>query len=90
MKAIADNLPEKMTAHAVRRLRPCSHCQGIGDDGLMIHGERGHDADLRFHTGCYVERYGFEAVVELPSAERDKFRMRDLTVPQMRKLLKLR
>lgn len=66
------------------------HCNGVGDGTQMIHGSRGHDAGLRIHTACYVQRYGFEAVKELPKAERDKFRMCDLTLQQMRQLMALR
>lgn len=87
MEAIADNLPERITAHAVRRFRPCAHCEGIGSDELMIHGSRDHDAGLRFHTACYVKRYGFTAVLDLPRAEQEKFRLCDLTTKQMRKLI---
>lgn len=82
-----DNVPEKITAHTVRRIRACSHCKGIGVNELMVHGSRGHDADLNFHTKCYVERYGFEAVLGLPRAEQAKFRVCDLNIKQMRKLV---
>ena len=80
---LTDNLPEPMKAHDVRHIRQCSHCGGIGDDRLMI-----HEDDDRIHTKCYLKRSGFTAALKLTRSERDKFRVCDLTIPQMRRLLR--
>ena len=81
---VIDNVPEgALTAHAVRRLRPCAHCAGIGDHQQMILSAAGQ----HYHTGCYVASVGFAAVLRLSRAERGKFRLCDLSVRQARKLL---
>lgn len=85
-KPRTDNIPEKLTAHAVRRLRTCFHCKGLGDGKQMIHGSSGHDAGNIFHTVCYLGRYGFDAALNhLNVSELGKFRMCDLTQRQMLK-----
>lgn len=85
-----DNMPEKLTAHAIRRLRPCHHCEGIGDGNLMIHGSSGHDGGWLFHTACYIKSFGFDAALRhLPASELGKFRLCDLTPAQMQKLIQV-
>jgi len=74
-----DNVPEKLTAHAVRRLRPCGVCGGIGDRDMMIYGAT--------HTSCYLKAYSFGDLLALPASERGKFRLKDLTMQQMKRLL---
>lgn len=86
-KPITDNMPEKVTAHSVRGFRGCLHCGGLGHKDHMILGESGHDADKFFHTLCYVQRYGFDAVLTLSIRNRGMFRLCDLSKAQMRKLM---
>jgi hypothetical protein len=81
IKRRTDNIPAKLTAHAVRRLTMCAVCGGLGDKALMIHGDT--------HTSCFVERFGFERTYALPAAECAKLRLCDiskLTSPQCRKI----
>jgi hypothetical protein len=77
-----DNMPEHLTAHAIRRLRPCTYCKGMGDGNLMIR----HGADERIHTHCFVVGMGYPAALKLSAEEMGKFRLCDLTASQMRKL----
>ena len=83
-KPIYDNLPEKLTAHAIRRLRPCVLCNGFGDRDEMIVPSLG--SEERFHTQCYIEACGFDAALRLPTSERGKFRLCDVTWQQARQL----
>lgn len=77
-----DNMPAHMTAHAIRRLRPCTHCKGLGDGNLMIRVGKYE----RIHTHCFVVGEGYPAALKLPAEEMGKFRLCDLTASQMRKL----
>lgn len=65
-----DNMPAKITAHAVRRMAVCHICGGFGDRTLMI--ERTH------HTSCTVQTLAASALAKLPKGERRKFRLIDL------------
>lgn len=73
------------TAHDVRHLCVCSVCGNVGDDREMIPR---HDA--RYHTKCFVENFGEALVERLPRAERDKFRLCDVSHEFMCKLLDMR
>lgn len=79
MKPITDNLPTKITAHAVRGLRLCKHCGGLGHKDHMVHGTH--------HTLCWKLAKGFKAVLSLPLKEREKYRVRDLTIRQAHQLV---
>jgi len=85
MKAIIDNVKGFRTAHDVRRLRVCQGCHGLGSTGQMI-----QLADDHWHTRCFRVRQGFKAVLALPLAQRDKFRMCDLTLREMQRLIDTR
>lgn len=82
MKPIIDNMPEKLTAHAIRRLCQCGRCRGMGDGEQMIENET-----LKYHTTCYVKKFGLRAVLALPRADLGKLRIRDLTRRQMQRLM---
>jgi hypothetical protein len=88
---------ELRTAHDVRRIRQCVHCDGAGFGDSMVHigldsnpkrvsGVRG----ASYHPQCYLAAYGFRSVTQLPLSQRDKYRMKDLNVRQMRRILDLR
>jgi hypothetical protein len=77
-----ENMPEHLTAHAIRRLRPCTYCKGLGDGSQMIRAE----GDLRTHTHCFVLEHGYAATLKLSAEEMGKFRLCDLPASQMRKL----
>lgn len=83
----ADNLPEKITAHVVRGLRECMHCEGIGHKDHMILGDQGHDGGEFYHTVCYVERYGFSVVLSLSRRNLGMFRMCDVSNVQMQQII---
>lgn len=67
---IDDNLPVKMTAHAVRRLVACDKCAGMGDRSLMILGAT--------HTSCAAVTMTSNELRRLSNKERGKFRLCDL------------
>jgi len=82
MKRRTDNMPAKLTAHAVRRLTSCSLCRGLGDRTLMVNGDT--------HTSCFAEKFGFKGLTELSGAEIGKLRLDDiskLSVKQQRAVL---
>lgn len=81
MKPITDNLPTKITAHAVRGLQICERCGGLGHRDHMVYGTH--------HTLCWKLAKGFKAVLALPSRERDKYRLCDLTIRQAQQLVAL-
>jgi hypothetical protein len=69
-KREADNMPDKLTAHAIRRLTVCAICGGMGDRTLMISGS--------IHTSCAVETMTAKELLALPVKERGKIRLCDL------------
>lgn len=80
------NDAEITTAHSVRVLRGCCLCSGLGmKDAMICLNDR-----ALAHMVCVLRKYGFRFATRLPRSERDKFRVRDLTVRQMRRLLALR
>lgn len=81
-----DNVANMDKAHDVRRLRECIHCHGIGDREQMLCTPSG----ALSHTRCFLEVYGFDAVLDLPVGLSGKFRMCDLTDAQMIQLLRQR
>lgn len=66
-----DNVPAKITAHAVRRMAVCHICGGLGDRTLMIERTQ--------HTSCAVETMAASLLAKLPKGERRKFRLCDLS-----------
>lgn len=78
---VIDNVDNMRTAHDVRRLCQCSHCNGLGDRDQMI------CAPVPYHTRCFRQAFGFELVLELPAAQSGKFRISDLSAKEMRRLL---
>lgn len=67
------------TAHDVRHLCPCRHCDQIGDDREMVLSE--------FHPGCFAKQFGEAAIFNLAGEDRKKFRLCDVTPDTMRRLL---
>lgn len=84
VQPITDNVDNMRTAHDVRRLCLCSHCGGLGDREQMI------ALGGPYHTLCFRQVFGFEAVLALPMAQSGKFRMRDLSTTEMRRLINRR
>jgi len=78
---ILDNMPSKITAHSVRGFRECYGCGGIGHKDHMVQGQ--------WHTKCFRAEYGLIGVLQLPSAERGKFRLCDLSRSDMKRMLAL-
>jgi hypothetical protein len=90
-KPIFDNMPVRMSAHAVRALRPCRVCKGVGDGHQMIQLPGWTRAELvHYHTGCYIRSVGFKSALNLSPEEMGKFRMCDLTTMQMIRLSRAR
>lgn len=98
----AINEIELRTVKDVRLIRKCDHCGGSGMLGSLIEcGFSGQTYDsytntaagtpikYSFHQKCYVDKFGFRKATKLPAAERSKFRIKDLTMRQMRRLLEL-
>lgn len=40
-----------------------------------------------YHTLCFRQAFGFEAVLALPNPQQGKFRISDLSIEEMRKLI---
>lgn len=85
-----------MKAHDVRHLCVCEICGGLVDDRGSIRPRGKHfehyfskdyNLDAHWHPGCYVEKYGEEGVFVLAREERRKFRICDVTIDTMRRLL---
>lgn len=79
---LIDNVPENITAHVIRKLNQCRICGGVGHVDLMVHGQ--------YHTRCFIKDKGFKVVLALPGPQKNKFRLKDLTSLQARRLLKQR
>jgi hypothetical protein len=54
----------------------------MGDAEQMMESDK-----LKYHTACYVRKFGFRAVLALPRAERGKLRICDLSRRQMQRLM---
>lgn len=92
---------ELKTAHSVRMIRPCAHCNGTGMfDNMITSGMSGQPYNSQytaagtpgkyfFHPQCYVEKFGFRKATKLPLEERGRFRMKDVTIRQMQRLMEL-
>lgn len=92
---------ELTTAHSVRMIRPCEHCKGSGmRDDMVTSGFVGQPYDSTytaagtppkyfFHPQCYIAAFGFRKATKLPAIERARFRMKDVSVRQMRRLIEL-
>lgn len=93
---------ELKTVHSVRLIRGCDHCGGTGMYGTLIEaGFSGQPYDsytsaasgtpvkYSFHPQCFVEKFGFRKATKLPLVERNKFRIKDLTLKQMQRLVEL-
>lgn len=92
---------ELKTAHSVRMIRPCSHCNGTGMvDSMITAGMSGQPYNSEFtaagapgkylfHPQCYLDKFGFRKATKLPLTERNRFRMKDLKVRQMQRLMEL-
>lgn len=98
----AINEVELKTVKDVRLIRKCDHCAGHGLYGAMVEsGFSGQPYDsytnvfvgtpvkYRFHPQCFVSKFGFRKVTKLPACERSKFRVKDLTIKQMQRLLEM-
>lgn len=81
-----------ISAHEVRRMRPCAHCEGVGFNTAMVLIDRGMTGvpGAFYHPQCYLSAFGFRAVTKLPLKERDKYRLCDVNARQMRRLLDIR
>ncbi len=73
---LIDNVPDPFTAHDVRRLCACHHCKGIGDRKRMISVQK------PYHTLCFRQTFGFEAVLALPDTQQGKFRISKWRMPR--------
>jgi hypothetical protein len=70
MKRRTDNMPEKITAHVVRRLVGCRLCGGLGDRSMMIESDT--------HTSCFSEKFGFKGLMGLSRESANKMRLCDI------------
>lgn len=92
---------ELKTSHSVRLIRPCDHCSGTGmRDNMIQAGMSGQPYNSEwtaagtpiksfFHPQCYLNKFGFRKATKLPLSERNRFRMKDVTVRQMQRLMEL-
>ena len=69
-------------AHDVRRLRACHYCGGLGRDDCMV--ERN---DALYHGRCFINRFGLEAFLALPTEQTHRVTLDDIGVDAMRALL---
>lgn len=67
--------------HELRRFCQCANCGGLGDPEQMIY------AAAAYHPMCFRLALGIEAVLELPIKQCRKFRISDLSVTELRRLL---
>lgn len=77
-----DNMPDRLRAKDIRKLRPCQACNGMGHAEHMVNDI--HD----WHTTCYREKFGMRHILRLPKEQLAKFRICDLTTNDMIKVLK--
>jgi hypothetical protein len=72
------------TAHDVRRLEGCAHCNGIGHRDSMVLGFP--YANDYFHGRCFVAAHGIDALLDMPE-QAAKLSLGDLGFALMTKLL---
>lgn len=94
MKARTDNMPERVSSHAVRGLWTCRYCNGLGARSLMLEfaniNPEHTDDKYHIHTSCYAERHP-ETLHQLSPSNLLQLRLCDLqrlTNKQREKLLK--
>jgi len=85
-----------MKAHDVRHLRMCEICGSLADDRetirprgphFEVHYPEKYNLKAHWHPGCYVQKFGEDAVFILAAEERRKFRLCDVSRETMLKLL---
>jgi len=68
--------------HAVRRLRPCAVCRGLGDRHHMV-----GIGKLWYHGKCYAGARGVAELLKLPAATLDHLQLDDVGPKIMRAIL---
>lgn len=84
------------TAHDIRRLRTCPHCDGIGHADSMAfswpYRKDGTTWDESYYHGrCFVAEFGFDALLDLPEGSGvGNLTLGDLGVDLMKRLFEQR
>ncbi len=73
-----DQLVTVRTAHDVRKLRACAHCEQIGSTDRMVFSHPYGQTNEYYHGRCFVEAHGFEALLDLGPPQIDKLSLGDL------------
>lgn len=73
------------TAHDVRKLRVCSHCQSLGDSRYMVtvNGKL-------VHGFCALDLIGIKGLLSLPHREQDKLTIGEIGSRAMKRLVEAR
>lgn len=72
-----DQLVTVRTAHDVRKLRACAHCEQMGSTDRMVFGFPHGKTDEYYHGRCFVTAHGLAALCEMPE-QVDKLSLGDL------------
>jgi hypothetical protein len=75
------------TAHDVRHIVVCKHCEQIGDDRYMV---RPFPKGNLYHGRCLMERFGLAKLIELPKCESDKLALGDIGPKAMKAVIEAR
>jgi hypothetical protein len=70
------------TAHDVRKLRGCQHCQQIGDVRFML-----TIAGKLVHGGCALELVGVDGLLALPIKDQDRLTLGEIGSKAMRAIV---
>lgn len=76
--------PRVRTAHDVRHLVACHHCEEVGDDRQMVNVFPGKS---HYHGRCYISRFGLKSFVDLPKVQTNKVTLGDIGAKAARALL---
>ena len=83
------DVPAPKTAHSVRQLKLCASCGAVGHGPHMLSRLVPEGLDGLHHGRCVVLILTCDAVLALPSKERNKLTLADTGPALMRKLLAL-
>jgi hypothetical protein len=71
-----------MNSHAVRDTTTCDICQGMASKKTSILQGKKH-----FHGKCFIAQWGIDALLALPTIDKDCLTLGDIGVKAMRALL---
>jgi hypothetical protein len=74
------------SARDVRHLCACAKCEGLGDERVMIDLIPAMP-DKRWHPKCFYDEFGESDVISLRRADWAKFRLCDIPLKLMKRLV---